>query len=547
MKCPRCSRPAEVGQRFCNGCGLRLAGVTDGASPPPGAIGDDDLDTTAPRAELPRRERTAAPERARPSRVSGHANPEAPPSPTAGDDSRPTIRIGEDAGVQRVSDVAFGEPTWDGGRREASASAEASVWAERTEQGRALPNDTGIANVRPVVEAATPTRRAPAPAPDSPRPPSSEATTQTPTTVVRTTPAARPTTKPGKPRRSAPASPSRSANRDAAPATTVQKATVAAQPDRGHTGSRLSSFRWTTVTVLAAVASLLTLISIFTNILTIRSSVPIPPDLATPDGFRVGHWMLGDLGGNLPVAGLIAACAMMAGSVASGFGWKWGAGLAGGGGLAYTGIVGLALGITQMPVDAAHEFAAIPTDVRFTLSITRDLGYWMLIAVAALCIILFFASLQDCIRDRRHDLNPWIAALGALATVVTIAGTMIPVNGALISDNWFVIVGPGQAPALLVAGRLVQLGLLGIGGVAGFLLVRRYGLGLAIGSTLPTLWLGLSVLVGLTSNPVGPGWRNPGANSMRLHGVTIIGLAALLSMVVLATVAAWDQSSNRGR
>ena len=44
-------------------------------------------------------------------------------------------------------------------------------------------------------------------------------------------------------------------------------------------------------------------------------------------------------------------------------------------------------------------------------------------------------------------------------------------------------------PTLFFAARLVQLGLLVMCGVFGFLLVRRYGLGLAIGGTVVSGWL----------------------------------------------------------
>ena len=39
---------------------------------------------------------------------------------------------------------------------------------------------------------------------------------------------------------------------------------------------------------------------------------------------------------------------------------------------------------------------------------------------------MFFASINDAFGDRRPGLNPWIAALGALATVVAVLGPMIP-------------------------------------------------------------------------------------------------------------------------
>ena len=94
------------------------------------------------------------------------------------------------------------------------------------------------------------------------------------------------------------------------------------------------------------------------------------------------------------------------------------------------------------------------------LTITRDVGYWLLLASAALGLIVFFASINDAFGDRRSGLNPWIAALGALATVVAVLGPMIPEGTAIFSDNWYLREGPGEPSALLLLGRLVQLALL---------------------------------------------------------------------------------------
>ena len=60
------------------------------------------------------------------------------------------------------------------------------------------------------------------------------------------------------------------------------------------------------------------------------------------------------------------------------------------------------------------------------------------------------------------------------------------------------------------------------------------------------VWLGVSTLFEIGTIPVGPGFRNPGAATVDLHGVTIIGLSATLAMRSSATVAAYDQSA-RGR
>jgi hypothetical protein len=159
-------------------------------------------------------------------------------------------------------------------------------------------------------------------------------------------------------------------------------------------------------------------------------------------------------------------------------------------------------------------------------------------------VVVFFASINDTFGDRRRGLNPWIAALGALAGLVMAAGPLIPEHRATFSDNWYVSDAPGAMPAMLLAGRLVQLALLAVAALIGFLVVRRWGLGVAVGAGLPAIWLTVSTMLELGDNPAGPGYRNPGATSMHVHGVTIIGASALAAFALLAIVAAYDQAAR---
>jgi len=300
-------------------------------------------------------------------------------------------------------------------------------------------------------------------------------------------------------------------------------------------------FRATATVVLGVASGLVALAALFTTILSIEASRGLFVADNQPAAFRTGTWIIDDLADNLSIAGLLAAVAMVAGGVASGFGWRWGGGLAGGAGLAYTGVAAIAVGLAQVPIDAAHEFALIPADPPFTLTITRDVGYYLLIVASVLGIVLFFASLND-LTDRRPGLNPWIAALGGLATVIAVAGPLLPEGLARFSDNWYLVDAPGEPPALLLVGRAVQLAMLLVCGLLGFLCVRRYGIGLAAGGSLPFIWMAVSTMFDLTDHPVGPAFRNPGSTDVDLHGLTVIGAAALASMLLLAIVAAYDQS-----
>lgn len=303
-------------------------------------------------------------------------------------------------------------------------------------------------------------------------------------------------------------------------------------------------FRFNAVTGLSILGSIVAMVAMFATIVTVSSDDRIIGDDNTPANFRVGSWIPSDLADNLPIAGLIAVACLMCGGVAAAFGWRGGSGLAAGSGLAIAGLAALTIGLAQIPIDAAYEMASIPTDERFTLTITRDLGYWLQLAAAAIGIVVFFASLNDAVGDHRPGLNPWIAALGALSGVVMAAGPLIPEGLAVFSDNWYVVDGPGEPPAMLLSTRLVQLSLLALTSLVGFLSVRRWGLGVAVGGALPSLWLTVSTLFDLTDHPVGPGFRNPGASEISIHGVTIIGASALAAFLILALVAAYDQAQH---
>ena len=316
---------------------------------------------------------------------------------------------------------------------------------------------------------------------------------------------------------------------------------TAAMPTTAPPIEPTRGLRFSAVTLFGIVAGAVTLAAFFTTIIAVQSDVRLQPIEDSPEGFRTGSWLIDDLADNLSIGGLLAVLAIVVGAIATMFRWRWGSGLAAGAGLSVAGLAMLAVGLAQRPIDAAEEFARIPNEQVFTLTITRDIGYWLLIVAGALGVVVFFAAINDATGDHRSGLNPWIAALGGLATVVAVGGPLIPENLADFTDNWYIGDGPGDPSAMLLVGRLVQLGFLLIAGLVGFLSVRRWGLGVAIGGALPSLWLAISTLFDLTDDPSGPGWRNPGAGDTHLHGVTIIGMSALLAMWVLAAIAAYDQ------
>jgi hypothetical protein len=320
---------------------------------------------------------------------------------------------------------------------------------------------------------------------------------------------------------------------------------IADVPTRSRPVADRGRVRLTPTAALGMIGGLVLLVAMFATVVEVVADIPLTVPADAPIGFRLGTWIADDFGTNLPIAGLVAALTMSLGGVAAAFGHRWGAGLVGGGGLAAAGLSALTLGFAHIPIEAAQDFAAVPSETAFTLTITKALGYWLLVTAGAVGIVAFFASTNDALGERFGGLNPWTAALGALAVSVAAAGPLLPESPAVLSDNWFVIDRPGEAPAMLVAMRLVQLGLLAVGGIVGFLSVRRWGLGVAAGAALPSLWLGTSTLIGLGGSPIGPGFRNPGTTDVTLHGVTVIGLASTVAMFVLAVIAAYDQAARR--
>lgn len=327
------------------------------------------------------------------------------------------------------------------------------------------------------------------------------------------------------------------------PLTTAMPAAPAALPARPRA-------RFGAVTFFGLLAAVAGLLGSFSVAVSVESDTRLVPTDTTPPTFRTGTWYLDDFADNLSVGVLIAAVLVVVGGIAAMFRWRWGSGLAGGGGLALGGLAALSVGLAQLPLQSARDFAAIPNAQDFTLTLTRDVGYWLLIGAGGLGVLVFFAALNDAFGDRRPGLNPWFAALGALATVTAVLGPLLPEGTAVFSDNWYRVDGIGQPPSLLLTGRLVQLGLFLLSGVVGYLSVRRWGLGLAIGGALPLVWLGVSTLFDITANPIGPAFRNPPigtSTDVDLHGVTIIGLSAVVAMAILALVAAYDQTSRERR
>src|SRR5262245_45824499 len=124
--------------------------------------------------------------------------------------------------------------------------------------------------------------------------------------------------------------------------------------------------------VLAGVAAAVGVISTLVEISTTAAGAP----------FDTGDWKVNDFGTNNTIAALIAVAAMLVGALAWCFGYRWGAGLAGGGGAALAGWVALLIGLAEVPINRAESAATLAPAV-----ITRDVGYWALTVAGALGVV----------------------------------------------------------------------------------------------------------------------------------------------------------------
>jgi hypothetical protein len=285
-------------------------------------------------------------------------------------------------------------------------------------------------------------------------------------------------------------------------------------------------FRLRPLLVLAVLAGVAAAVGVAATLVEITTTVTEAP-------FETGGWKVNDFGTNNTIAALIAVAAMLIGSLAWCFGYRWGAGLAGGGGAALAGWVALLIGLAEVPVNRAEVGAALAP-----AEITRDIGYWALAAAGVLGAVTLLVSLVRAGSDRRSGLDPWVAALAAVAALVAAIGPTIPEGTAEWSGNYSSASLGVDLPAAFFAGRLVQLGLLAFCGVVGFLLVRRYGLGLAVGGAATAGWMVVTAATGRTATPIGPAYENPGSIDLKPHAVTVVGMAVLGFFALVAIVMA---------
>ena len=187
------------------------------------------------------------------------------------------------------------------------------------------------------------------------------------------------------------------------------------------------------------------------------------------------------------------------------------------------------IGIAEWRI-AAAEAGAAPT--------APDVGYWALVVAGGLGVLVL-ARLARPRRPRRPaGLDPWIAALGAVSFLIAAGGPLIPRgHGRLV----------GQLPATRSAstcrrcsssGAACSSGCSPLCGVVGFLLVRRYGLGLAVGGAIAAGWLLATAATDQTPARSGPATPTRGSLDLEPARVTIVGFALVGFFALVAVVMA---------
>ena len=278
-------------------------------------------------------------------------------------------------------------------------------------------------------------------------------------------------------------------------------------------------FRFRPLLVLALLAAGATVAGVLTRV------VEIDPAL---DAGEPGY-MVNDFGTNNTVAALLAAGVMIVGALVWCAGHHWGAGLAGGAGASLAGWVALVLGVAEWRL-AEGEAAGS--------AVSRSLGFWILAGAGVLGVLVFLASIARAGRLRRAGLDPWVAALAAISFLIAAGGPLIPQDAADWTGNWSSESLSVELPTAFFVGRAVQLGLLALCGVIGCLLVRRWGLGLAVGGALSSGWLLVTAATQRTDSPIGPAYANPGYTTLEPHAVTVVGFSLLGFFCLVAVVMA---------
>ena len=276
-------------------------------------------------------------------------------------------------------------------------------------------------------------------------------------------------------------------------------------------------FRITPLVAIASTAAVLAVASAFVNVAVIEvsdlSGLP-----ATEQLFK-----LNDFATNLMVGAILAAILLVAGASLGATGRRVGTGLAGGAGLALAGMMGWMLGAVTQRFDS-EEFGLLRSGGSFTLTTTRDIGFWLAAIAAVLGGAAFVLSFEGVGHDGHPPIHPAIGALGLLGTAMAVIGPLIPMNAAPFGDQFSNDFTP---PATLLLRQLVLI-LIAVGGIVGFTRNRRWGLGMALGAISVAAWQLITAVTESGDIPLSYAGGNLGATDFKPHTVSLIGVTAMV-------------------
>ncbi|MFZ9628036.1 MAG: hypothetical protein ACO3C1_01645, partial [Ilumatobacteraceae bacterium] len=282
-------------------------------------------------------------------------------------------------------------------------------------------------------------------------------------------------------------------------------------------------FRLTALLVLAVLTAV---VAVSAAVLEVISYVVTGTDAAS------ATLVLDDLSSNHLIGVGIGVFLLLVGAVVGATGRRSGAGLAAGASL---GLAGLLLGAVGHAIDALDEVEVTYLKTAGnTITSTREIGFFLAIAAAALAGMAFVASLGAA---RRGGRARWpLAVLGVLATAAAVAGPLVPLNGGEWLDNW----SQSGVPDATLWLRLSVLLLVLVGGVTAFAIGGRFGGSLALGLVSIAIFQSVMAYLDLGDLPLGFADGNffstEGGIEIEPHLITIAGLLAMVVLGVLTIV-----------
>jgi hypothetical protein len=263
-----------------------------------------------------------------------------------------------------------------------------------------------------------------------------------------------------------------------------------------------------------------------------------------------------DFSSNSIVACLIVAGLLVGGAAAALSGRRFGAGVAAGAGFAGAGllmwIAGQGLAVIDTITAGLHS-----KGVSYQLATTLDIGFWASIGGAVLCIVVVLLAWGWRTSDGREPHHPALGVFGSFATLVMVAGLLVPVGGAALIDNfssdravnsvrfgkafvfYLLAIDHQPQPPVTWILRLGLVVLLAVAGLLAFLKGTRFSIGIAVGVLVVQLWLWATSVLQAGDRPFSIAGGNPGGSGFESHAITSVGIMMFLAATVIGLVVAF--------